>query len=93
MKSASTTARTEPTGLPERPINDVCAGVDWASADHAVAIVDDRGQQIARKTVAHTTAGLRSMVRFLGRHGAPAKSRSNVAMGLWSRRSWTPGSP
>ncbi|MCA1671011.1 MAG: IS110 family transposase [Actinobacteria bacterium] len=43
---------------PSRPT----AGVDWASADHAVAIVDPDGEQTARFPVAHDAAGLRTLV-------------------------------
>jgi transposase len=66
VKSASTTTRNE---LPDRPANGVTAGLDWASADHAIAVVDDRGHQVARKTVEHTAAGLRAMVKLLAKHG------------------------
>lgn len=62
MKSASNT-------LPETAPNDVTAGIDWARDDHAVAVVDGRGREIARTMVEHTTAGLRDLVGFLGRHG------------------------
>ncbi len=41
------------------------AGVDWASADHAVAIVDPDGEQTSRFSVTHDKAGLRTMVRRL----------------------------
>jgi transposase len=63
VKSASNT-------LPDQPVNDVTAGIDWARDDHAVCIVDGRGRQIARAVVEHTTAGLRELTTFLGRHGA-----------------------
>lgn len=66
MKSASTTGSSK---LPDQPINGVTAGVDWASEDHAVSIVNDRGLEIARTTVEHTAAGLRALVKFLGKHG------------------------
>lgn len=66
MKSASTTPSSR---LPDQPINAVTAGVDWASQDHAVSVVDHRGREIARKTVEHTSPGLRAMVRFLVNHG------------------------
>jgi transposase len=62
MKSASNT-------LPETPLNDVTAGIDWARDDHAVSIVDGRGREIARSMVEHTAAGLRDLIGFLGRHG------------------------
>ena len=62
MKSASNT-------LPEEPLNDVTAGIDWARDDHAVSIVDGRGREIARTMVEHTAAGLRDLVTFLNHHG------------------------
>jgi transposase len=42
-------------------------GIDWARDDHAVSVVDPDGRQVARFTVAHTTVGLRQLVRRLGR--------------------------
>ncbi len=66
MKSA--TNNTNNT-LPEVPRNDLTAGVDWARDDHAACIVDGRGRKIATTMVAHTTAGLRELVAFFGRHG------------------------
>ncbi|HEY5846810.1 MAG TPA: IS110 family transposase, partial [Microlunatus sp.] len=62
MKSASNT-------LPEEPLNDVTAGIDWARDDHAVSIVDGRGREIARTMVEHTAAGLRDLITFLNHHG------------------------
>src|SRR3954468_17407216 len=41
------------------------AGVDWASADHAVAVVDGHGVQQDRFTITHTVAGLRHLVARL----------------------------
>jgi transposase len=43
--------------------------VDWASEDHAISVVDHHGREVARKTVEHTGAGLRAMVKFLVNHG------------------------
>jgi transposase len=62
VKSASNT-------LPEEPLNDVTAGIDWARDDHAVCVVDGRGRQVARTMVEHTAAGLRELIGFLARHG------------------------
>jgi transposase len=45
------------------------AGIDWASGDHAVAIVDDQGVQLQRATVPHTAAGLARLLTLLGRAG------------------------
>jgi hypothetical protein len=50
-----------PQAVPVR----VCAGVDWAKGDHAIAIVDPGGQVLDRFTVRHDAAGLRSLVRRL----------------------------
>jgi transposase len=73
VKSASNTRSSEPatiaTSLPEFPVNDLTAGIDWARDDHAACIVDGRGRKIASTMVEHTTAGLRDLVVFLGRHG------------------------
>ena len=67
MKSASSTP-TDPTVLPEEPPGGVTAGLDWARDDHAVSVVDDRGRELDRCTVAHTAAGLRELVAFLSGH-------------------------
>jgi transposase len=66
VKSASTTPSSK---LPDQPVNGVTGGVDWASEDHAVSVVDDRGREFARMCVEHTAAGLRTLVRFLVNHG------------------------
>jgi transposase len=66
VKSASTTPNSN---LPDQPVNGVTAGVDWASEDHAVSIVDDCGREVARKSVEHTASGLRALVKFLVNHG------------------------
>jgi transposase len=42
-------------------------GIDWARDDHAVSVVDPSGRQVARFTVAHTTAGLGQLTRRLHR--------------------------
>ena len=41
------------------------AGIDWASTDHAVAIIDADGVALQRFTVEHTSAGLRSLLKTL----------------------------
>jgi transposase len=46
---------------PPRPT----AGVDWATNDHAVAIVAPDGRQTHRFPITHDAAGLRSMVKQL----------------------------
>jgi hypothetical protein len=51
--------------LPPFPPGGVTAGVDWASTDHAVAIVHDTGNAIDRFTVTATAPGLRELVTNL----------------------------
>jgi hypothetical protein len=41
------------------------AGVDWASIEHAVAIVGADGVEVQRMLVEHTAAGLRALLRCL----------------------------
>jgi transposase len=52
--------RVVPPGRPP-----VTAGVDWAQDDHAVCVVNPDGDVIARFTVTHDVAGLRTLVRRL----------------------------
>jgi len=66
VKSASTTRRDQ---LSEDPANGVTGGLDWASADHAISVVDSKGRQIARAMVEHTKVGLKTMLKVLRKHG------------------------
>jgi transposase len=45
------------------------AGLDWASAEHAVCVIDGRGTVVERLTVEHTASGLAGLVRALKRLG------------------------
>ena len=54
---------------PRREPSRVTAGVDWASEDHVVAIVDDKGVVVDRFGVAHTAPELRRLVARLRRGG------------------------
>jgi len=47
----------------------VTAGIDWASSEHAVALVDEHGIQRQRRTVPHTKAGIGQLVAMLSRAG------------------------
>ena len=47
----------------------VCAGVDWAKDDHAVAIIDPDGEVLDSFVVTHDVAGLKSLVRRLLKAG------------------------
>ncbi|MGH3715841.1 MAG: IS110 family transposase [Micromonosporaceae bacterium] len=57
--------------LPAMPPGGVTAGLDWASADHAVCVIDAAtGAVISRFTIEHTTAGLAELVRRLAKASA-----------------------
>lgn len=47
-------------------------GVDWASVEHAICVVDERGTVRAQLTVAHSAVGLGRLVTALRRFGEPA---------------------
>ena len=55
--------------LPDTPPGGVTAGIDWASADHAVCVVDAAGEVTSRFSVEHTAEGLRTLVQRLTRSG------------------------
>jgi transposase len=48
----------------------VTAGIDWASADHAVCVVGGAGEVVSRFSVEHSAEGLRVLVSRLARAGA-----------------------
>jgi transposase len=56
----------------------VMVGVDWASTEHAVCIMDDQGKVRARLTVAHSAEGLAALCAGLKRFGPPANIRVAV---------------
>ena len=62
----------------------VTAGIDWASEEHAVAVVDDQGRPLDRFSVAHTAPGSAPAGRTSAPLGGSARSRSNVPTGRWS---------
>jgi transposase len=47
-------------------------GIDWASAEHAVCVLDVAGKITARFTIKHSAEGIASLVRRLARYGDPA---------------------
>ena len=49
------------------------AGIDWASEEHAVCVLDDEGRAIDRFTVAHSAQGFERLITRLARHGEPAE--------------------
>lgn len=56
--------------MPVRPAP--TGGIDWASDNHAVCVVDNDGEVVHRLTVAHTAAGLRAMTGVLAGHQVDA---------------------
>lgn len=60
MKSA-----TSSNALPEHPPGGLTGGLDWARDDHAVSVVDSRGREMVRHSVAHSAAGLRELIEVL----------------------------
>jgi transposase len=59
-----------PVCLPDTPPGGLTAGIDWASADHAVCVAGAAGEVVSRFTVAHTAEGLRTLVQRLAKAGA-----------------------
>src|SRR4051794_15796336 len=58
----------DPT-LTADPTGPVFAGVDWASADHAVCVLDAAGTVLWRHTVSHSRAGLTRLTTRLAELG------------------------
>jgi transposase len=58
-----------PLALPEAQF---FTGIDWASAEHAVCVMDAAGKITAQFTIAHSAEGITSLVRRLARYGDPA---------------------
>jgi transposase len=49
------------------------AGIDWASEEHAVCVLDDEGRVVDRFAIAHSAEGFDRLTTHLARHGDPAK--------------------
>jgi transposase len=59
---------------------EVFCGIDWAEKHHDVAIVDDRGQLVAKRRIGDNAAGLRSLLEMLAEHGDAAENLIPVAI-------------
>src|SRR5207344_2741060 len=59
-----------PVSRPDVPPGGVCAGIDWASADHAVCVVDMAGRVRDQFTAAHDRAGITVLMTRLRESGA-----------------------
>ncbi|HYZ08641.1 MAG TPA: hypothetical protein VE709_08695 [Pseudonocardiaceae bacterium] len=49
--------------LPDAPPGGVTAGLDWATTNHAITVVNARGTVVDRFVVDAAAAGLRELVR------------------------------
>jgi hypothetical protein len=62
---------------PGTPPGRLSAGIGWASADHAVCVVDAAGEMVS---VEHSAEGLRDLVQRLARVG-----RCRPRLSVWRR--------
>src|ERR1700733_14961657 len=51
--------------LPDVPAGGVCAGIDWATADHVACVVDMAGRVTDRFSAAHDRAGITALITRL----------------------------
>jgi transposase len=56
------------------------AGLDWASAEHAVCVIDGRGSIVERLAIEHTADGLDRLVRRLGELAAADGATISIAI-------------
>lgn len=61
---------------------DVFAGLDWATATHAVCIIDAAGHVLERFTVNHDRDGLAELLRRLARYGSRVRIAIERPSGL-----------
>jgi transposase len=54
-------------------------GVDWADQHHDVVVIDEHGQQIGAKRIAHTVTGLGELAAFLRAVGDVADHPDHLA--------------
>ena len=57
-----------PLVLPDVPAGGVCAGIDWATADHVACVVDLAGRVTDRFCAAHDKAGITALITRLRRN-------------------------
>ena len=73
--------------LPDVPAGGVCAGIDWATADHVACVVDMAGRVKDRFSAAHDKAGLGGMITRLAGPG-PVRWRLSGATAYLSMPCW-----
>jgi len=56
----------------------VCVGIDWATTEHVVCVLDGSGRRLSRFRVDHTEDGLDDLINRLGGFG----DRADVAVGI-----------
>src|SRR6476646_3272776 len=55
-------------------------GIDWAENHHDIALVDDRGQLVAKRRIDDDAAGFSALVQLLADHGDTADEPIPVAI-------------
>ena len=55
-----------------------CVGIDWATTEHVVCVLDSSGRRLSRFRMDHTEDGLDDLVERLSRFG----DRVDVAVGI-----------
>lgn len=53
-------------------------GLDWATREHAVCVIDGRGAIVTQFTVAHSAAGMAELVAKLSKIAPPAELRVSI---------------
>lgn len=61
-------------------MSDVHCGIDWAEDHHDIALVDQRGDLLARRRIDDDAAGLTSLLALLAEHGDRAEDPIPVAI-------------
>lgn len=57
----------------------IYVGIDWATREHQVCVVSHKGEEVAQKSFAHSSDGLRELVGWIRKH-EPKASRIAVAI-------------
>lgn len=68
------------------------AGIDWASEEHALCVVDATGAKLAGELFSHDEAGLRELLARM-RALRSAGLRSSAPTASWSTACWRRASP
>jgi len=64
------------------------AGIDWADTHHVVVVLNEQGQQVATKQVAHTVEGLAQLTAFSASHCWNAGPARGAGM-YYRNQPWT----